>query len=44
MVKLRWKDKFFPPNECSKEGGFFYGAYIEKWDMVFWWESNKEEI
>ena len=22
---------------------FFYGAYIEKWGMVFWGESNKEE-
>ena len=23
---------------------FFYGAYIEKWGMVFWGESNKEEM
>ena len=34
---------FPPPNERSKEG-FFDGAYIEKWGMVFWGESNKEEI
>ena len=35
--------EFSPPNERSKEG-FFYGAYIEKWGMVFWGESNKEEF
>ena len=23
---------------------FFDGAYIEKWGMVFWGESNKEEF
>ena len=23
---------------------FFDGAYIEKWGMVFWGESNKKEI
>ena len=34
--------EFSPPNEHSKEG-FFYGAYIEKWGMVFWGETNKEE-
>ena len=27
-----------------KLGLFFYGAYIEKWVMVFWGESNKEEF
>ena len=33
--------EFPPPNERSKEV-FFDGAYIEKWGMVFWGESNKE--
>ena len=23
---------------------FVYGAYIEKWGLVFWGESNKEEF
>ena len=36
--------EFSPLNERSKEVFFFYGAYIEKWGMVFWGESNKEEL
>ena len=32
-----------PPMNVLKRG-FFYGAYFEKWGMVFWGESNKEEI
>ena len=37
-------NNFFPhPNIRYKEG-FFGGAYIEKRGMVFWRESNKEEL
>ena len=32
-----------PPNERSKEG-FFDGAYIEKWGMVFWGKVIKKNF
>ena len=34
----------FPPLMNVLKRFFFDGAYIEKWGMVFWGESNKEEI
>ena len=33
----------FPPLTNVLKRVFFDGAYIEKWGMVFWGESNKEE-
>ena len=33
----------FPPLMNVLKRVFFDGAYIEKWGMVFWGESNKEE-
>ena len=34
----------FPPLMNVLKRVFFDGAYIEKWGMVFWGESNKEEF
>ena len=34
----------FPPLMNVLKRFFFDGAYIEKWGMVFWGESNKEEF
>ena len=35
--------KDFSPLTNVLKRVFFDGAYIEKWGMVFWGESNKEE-
>ena len=37
------KTSEFSPLMNVLKRGFFDGAYIEKWGMVFWGESNKEE-
>ena len=43
-IKHFGKTSELPPLMNILKRFFFDGAYIEKWGMVFWGESNKEEF